>query len=107
MDLTGDAIEGSLGGGRVELGLEIMDLPHLAQVTHLHRPLRRIANTRQRGVDSNGLGPRADRQADGKVGSCGWGIGAGRCRRCERDRGWRNDGGGGRGVGDGGRTAVS
>jgi hypothetical protein len=93
LDLTGDAIEGSLGAGRVELGLELMDLPHLAQVTHLHRSHRRITDTRQRGLDSNGLGPREDRRAGGKVGSCGWGIGAGCCGRSERDRGWRNDSG--------------
>jgi hypothetical protein len=60
LDLTGDVIEGNLGTGRVELGLELMDLPHLAQVTHLHRSHRRITDTRQRGLDSNGLGPRAD-----------------------------------------------
>jgi hypothetical protein len=73
----------------------------------LRRSHTSIAPSVESPVDSNGLGPRADRRASGTVDSCGWGIGAECCRICERDRRWRNDGDGGGRGGDGGRTGVS
>lgn len=53
LDLPGNAVEGCPRGGRVGLGLERTDLPHLVQVTHLHRHRPAAAEspiTRQHGV---------------------------------------------------------
>jgi hypothetical protein len=36
LDLPGDAVQDLAGGGRLRLGLERADLPHLVQVAHLH-----------------------------------------------------------------------
>jgi hypothetical protein len=61
-------------------------------------PHRRIADTRQHDVDSNGLKPMADKRAGEKLGSCGWGL------QEMREGLWMKELQGRRG--DGGRTAV-
>ena len=57
LDLPGDAVERRPGGGRVGLGLESTDLPHLVQVAHPHR---RPANGGQPDAVLHGRGRFSD-----------------------------------------------